>query len=485
MEGLYKGGDAMTGRKGAVLKHLTAGRGLLILIFIYLGFLVLPYVSHKEVPASYREGFDVFSFYGSGPGPERTAYIDNNNSALLWRLRLIEEAEEEIILSTFDFKSDEAGKDIIAALMQASGRGVQVRVIVDGFNGVLKMTGNEYFKALAACPGVSVKIYNPISLLRPWDMQARLHDKYLIIDDRMYLLGGRNTMELFLGDYSPEKNVDRELFVYETKEPDLEASISQLRRYFETVWALPDSREYVCRKKTSSVDQAEEELRERYHYLRETYSQAYTDWDFAALTMETNKISLLSNPVETENKEPLLWYSLQQMMMEADQVTMYTPYINCGEEMYQGLEELRDRGISVEMITNDVASGANPWGCTDYLNQREKIWDTGVKVYELMGEYSSHTKAVLLDSRMSLVGSYNFDMRSTYQDTELMLAVDCPELNSIIRQEAEQDKTRSKIMGKNREYQYGEHYIPREMSAGKKIFYSIMRALVMPLRRFL
>lgn len=315
--------------------------------------------------------------------------------------------------------------------------------------------------------------------------QARLHDKYLIIDNSMYMLGGRNTMELFLGDYSPEKNVDRELFVYETKQPDENASISQLRRYFETVWALPDSREYVCRKKTSSVEQADKELRERYEYLRETYSEAYTDWDFTALTMETNRISLLSNPIETENKEPLLWYSLQQLMQEADQVTMYTPYIICGKEMYQGLEELKNRGVSVEMITNDVASGANPWGCTDYLNQKEKIWDTGVKVYELMGEYSSHTKAVLLDSRMSLVGSYNFDMRSTYQDTELMLAVDCPELNRIIRQEAERDKAKSKIMGANGEYQYGEGYVPREMSPGKKIFYAIMRVLVIPLRRFL
>ena len=82
-------------------------------------------------------------------------------------------------------------------------------------------------------------------------------------------------------------------------------------------------------------------MRERYEYLRETYSEAYTDWDFTALTMETNRISLLSNPIETENKEPLLWYSLQQLMQEADQVTMYTPYIICGKEMYQGLEELK------------------------------------------------------------------------------------------------------------------------------------------------
>ena len=89
--------------------------------------------------------------------------------------------------------------------------------------------------------------------------------------------------------------------------------------------------------------------------------------------------------------------------------------------------------IPVEIITNDVASGANPWGCTDYLNQKEKIHATGVKVYEFMGKHSCHTKAVLIDDRMSIVGSYNMDMRSTYQDTELMLAVDSKELNAVIR----------------------------------------------------
>ena len=75
----------------------------------------------------------------------------------------------------------------------------------------------------------------------------------------------------------------------------------------------------------------------------------------------------------------------------------------------------------MEIITNDVSSGANPWGCTDYLNQKEKIWATGVQVHEYLGPHSNHTKAVLIDDRLSIVGSYNLDMRSTYQDTELML----------------------------------------------------------------
>ena len=47
---------------------------------------------------------------------------------------------------------------------------------------------------------------------------------------------------------------------------------------------------------------------------------------------------------------------------------------------------------------------------------------------------------------MSIVGSYNMDMRSTYQDTELMLAVDSPELNAVIRKEAEVNKTYSRYM---------------------------------------
>lgn len=200
--------------------------------------------------------------------------------------------------------------------------------------------------------------------------------------------------------------------------------------------------------------------------------------------METNKISLLCNPIEAGNKEPWMWYSLHRLMGEGEQVTIYTPYIICGKEMYQDLADLNREQIPVEIITNDVASGANPWGCTDYLNQKEKIWETGARVYEYMGEHSSHTKAVLIDDRMSIVGSYNLDMRSTYQDTELMLAVDSTQLNDMIRKEAEHDKTYSKVM-ENGSYSYGENYVPREMSIPKKIFYGVLRVVIIPFRRFL
>lgn len=436
------------------LRSLPIGKILLLFLLIYIALLAIPYIQHKNVSVSYQKKFAKQSFYSDTAGTERVAYINDNTDALLYRLHMLDEAKDEIILSTFDFNADKSGQDMMASLLHAADR------------------------------GVSVRIYNPINLLKPWNLQARMHDKYVIVDQKMYLLGGRNTTNLFLGDYSRSKNIDRELFVYEMAEND-SSSIRQLTDYFESVWALSDSKEYTCKKMTKKIQSCKAKLENRYTSLKEKYPDAYSTWDYEALTLQTNKVSLLSNPIKSENKEPWMWYSLHQLMMQGEQAHIYTPYIICGKEMYQDLTELHEKNIPVEIITNDVASGANPWGCTDYLNQKKNIWETGARVYEFMGAHSCHTKAVLIDDRMSIVGSYNMDMRSTYQDTELMLAVDCPELNSIIQAEMERDKTYSKTMGNDSEYDYGENYHSKDLSFGKKIFYAILRVITIPLRRFL
>lgn len=465
---------------------LTPGRIIFILILIYIALLTVPYLRHKKVSENFQNDFSQREFYSSQAGSERIAYINDNTDALLYRLQMIEQAEQEIILSTFDFNADKGGKDVMSALMSAADRGVKVRVIIDGFSGFLdvKGKGTQWFQALASHENISLRIYNPITLLKPWKMQARLHDKYLIIDHQMFLLGGRNTTNLFLGDYSKSKNIDREIFVYET-EDNKTSSLYQLRAYFEKIWVLKDSREFTCKKLSDEIQECIASLNNRYQKLKETYPKAYTDWDFLKLTFETNKISLLCNPLEAENKEPWMWYSIHQLMLQGKEALIYTPYIICGKEMYQDLTDLKDNNIPLEIITNDVASGANPWGCTDYLNQKEKIWSTGAKVYEFMGGHSCHTKAVLIDDRMSIVGSYNLDMRSTYQDTELMLAIDSEKLNSMIRKEAETDKTYSKTMGPDGNYIQGENYVPKKLSTGKKIFYWTLRVLTVPLRKFL
>ncbi len=85
------------------------------------------------------------------------------------------------------------------------------------------------------------------------------------------------------------------------------------------------------------------------------------------------------------------------------------------------------------MMLNAPENGANPFGCSDYLNERESVLSCGLTVVEWMGGRSLHNKKVLIDDSLCIVGSMNFDMRSVYLDTELMLVIDCPELNRQLR----------------------------------------------------
>ena len=75
--------------------------------------------------------------------------IEDTDSALLWRLQLIESAEGGHLLD-FDLRADGSGQDLMAALYGAAQRGVRVRVIVDGLNGFLHLQNSGVLRALAA-----------------------------------------------------------------------------------------------------------------------------------------------------------------------------------------------------------------------------------------------------------------------------------------------------------------------------------------------
>ena len=49
--------------------------------------------------------------------------------------------------------------------------------------------------------------------------------------------------------------------------------------------------------------------------------------------------------------------------------------------MYDVLQGISDHA-KLQIVLNAVEKGSNPWGCTDYLNQKKKILETGADVYE-------------------------------------------------------------------------------------------------------
>lgn len=84
----------------------------------------------------------------------------------------------------------------------------------------------------------------------------------------------------------------------------------------------------------------------------------------------------------------------------------------------------------------------------------------------------------------SLAGSFNTDMRSAYLDTELMLAVDCPELNALLRRTAADRMQHSRIW-QNGAYQNGKYLLKPKVSRFKKQIYRLLRIVIRPIRHLL
>ena len=305
-----------------------------------------------------------------------------------------------------------------------------------------------------------------------------MHDKYLIADDFAWILGGRNTDDLFLGNYAESYNDDRDILVYETV-PGEGGSYRQLQAYYEQIWNLPCARPYRGGSHTEGW------LAAHYQEVRRKYPEAFTEPEWEQETFETESIVLCTNPAGAENKQPALWERMMEEMRRADDILIQTPYIICSGQMYQDLADVTQSASKVEVITNAVEGGANPFGCTDYLNQKKKIRETGLHVYEYLGPQALHTKTILAGDSVSFVGSCNLDMRSVYLDTEMMLIIDCEELNASIRRQAEELKECSRHIFPNGAVEDGEEYQSVDQGVPKKLFYGGLRVLIVPFRHLL
>ena len=182
-----------------LMKRIILGAVILLVVLIaaIVACALISYHKQPELTADEIKQLDEQGIWKERTSAERARIIEDNDEALKERIRMISNAKSEIILSTFDFRSDDSGKLMLGALIDAADRGVSVNVIVDGVSGFTKMKGNPDFNALASSDNVNVKIYNKVNPFKPWQSMGRLHDKYVIADRTNYILGGRNTFNYF------------------------------------------------------------------------------------------------------------------------------------------------------------------------------------------------------------------------------------------------------------------------------------------------
>jgi cardiolipin synthase len=106
----------------------------------------------------------------------------------------IDASRVEVRVETYIFGGDETGMRVAAALARAAGRGVDVRVVVDGF-GTRVMPSGIADRLRSA--GVRLLVYAPMSRLLSLDRERlrRLHRKLAAIDGQVAFVGGINVID--------------------------------------------------------------------------------------------------------------------------------------------------------------------------------------------------------------------------------------------------------------------------------------------------
>ncbi|MBO5197401.1 MAG: phosphatidylserine/phosphatidylglycerophosphate/cardiolipin synthase family protein [Lachnospiraceae bacterium] len=471
------------------LKALLCVAGV-FLIYLILGGL-LPFVKAKKVDDDWAKAFDEEAFYGNGIGPDRAAVIEDSTDALDIRIQMFEQAKERIVLSTFSIKIDRVSEEVMASLLAAANRGVKVQLLIDGLSGGVDMKADPMYYAAGTHPNIEIRYYNIPNLLKPWTLNSQLHDKFVLIDDTCLLLGGRNTSNYFLGDYNSKVlSYDREIFVYNTAHStDLtsESVMTELYEYFEHLWTLPYTTavfDSIPFYKEERAETAEEHLAEVYQTMKEERPELFAEADYEAFTVPTNRISLITNPTNLGPKEPLLLYQLSSLMTSADErVFLQTPYAVLNRDMYTLLRTVAQTVPLFDMLLNSTSVGDNFMASSDYTFNRDKVLATGVTVHEYQGDHSTHNKSVLIDDDISVIGSFNFDMRSVYIDTESMLVVHGEEFNQLLEQEIFRMKEESLEVAEDGSYLPGR-ITPAELSSSRKLLFRIT-SVVFQLFRFL
>lgn len=414
--------------------------GALVIIVLYLCMAVLPFCSQPQVTADTIELAEQLKesvSWQKQAGSERARVMPDSQEALTERLRLIDGAQESIILSTFDMRSDESGKLLLGALSDAAKRGVEVALLLDGYSYITQAWGNPYFLALAGQERVEFRIYNSPNLAKPWKLMARMHDKYLIADGETYILGGRNSNDLFLGEPNENQNYDWDVLVYQTADRAGENSLTQLEHYFQAVWTSGECKligKSSFWRQNPSVKRAGEELSTIWETYCKNYPENLEAVDYQAETCETNSIRLLANPIHTGAKEPVVYHVVTELMAQpGEMVVFHTPYILCSKAMQSRLEWLCGQNSDIVMMTNSIANNANPFGAMDYMVHKKELLDTGLQILEYDSGVSYHGKCFTIGERLAGIGSFNWDMRSAYIDTELMLIIEGEEVTAQLR----------------------------------------------------
>jgi putative cardiolipin synthase len=407
----------------------------------------------------------------SAPDPELSGFRLMPLGAFSFdtRLALAQRAERSLDVQYYHLENDDVGRKLLRALRDAAARGVRVRLLIDDF-----YTGGSdpLFLAFAAHDNVQVRLFNPFCCARDaaaltrfavsvgdWSrVNHRMHNKLFIADGAAAVIGGRNIADEYFLRRASDNFIDLDAFV-------LGAVVDPMGWLFDRYW---NSRPVYPLQSVAHTTLSPAQQREWFERITgpeftaaPPALPAFDILGYAPLRdeLDAGRLELIwgearafadhpdkpfDGAVGGELHETSVTYNVFETMREATkEVLISSPYFVPGPRGMQLLRELRARGVKVTVLTNSLGATDEPVVHLGYSRYREEMLRIGVDLYELsnarvkrnrqvfhFGESLGrlHAKLVVIDGRLSYIGSMNFDPRSATINTEFGAFVDSAEL---------------------------------------------------------
>ncbi len=423
----------------------------------------------------------------------RVALLEGGYDALLLRVHLIRHAQKSIEVQTFIWGNDECGRLLIYELIEAAKRGVKVRILADHLFSD-QDPGTVAFLATVH-PNFEIKHYRPAaSRIKPSLLQLmiaglrsfhainqRMHNKIMLFDDAVLITGGRNIENSYFDHATALNYRDRDVLA-------VGPVARAVGESFAEFWAF---RHAVPSRELTDVAAVIASGDFRRYPRRE-------DWDFGGLfnelDREANDAAQIAQrfgaklrPVEravfiadapgkgrgffTTNAR--ITRELRDTLEKArNRITIQTPYLVLSDPAQRLITEMHKKnpGLVIRVSTNSFASTDNLAAYSaNYRLRGDYVEKLGLQVHEfkpqpaarslLFPQYeqmvararqlygsrgdrpflSLHAKSLVVDDRVSFVGSYNLDPRSENLNCEAGLLVEDAAFAKALRAEIDRD----------------------------------------------
>ncbi|MGJ7497281.1 phospholipase D family protein [Variovorax sp. RT4R15] len=385
------------------------------------------------------------------------------------RIQLSARAQRTLLVQYYHFESDATGRLLMRALRAAAARGVKVRLLVDD---LYTTKSQQSLLALSRVPNVEVRLYNPFCCGRggflsrfaasPHEigrLNHRMHNKLLVADGSMAVVGGRNIADDYFVLAEAHNFIDMDALVVGKVVPQLEAVFDAFWNS-EEVWSIAD----IVALEGSPQAGAEEfdrwigmEMPAPQLMLPPSdilgYGPIAEELDDGRIGFLWGEARVIADPPSkprtmsaAEALASSVTMKVWRLIRDArSDVALTSPYLVPGERGMEILNELAGQKVKLTLLTNSLAANDVPLVHTAYVRYRKRLLVSGVELYELspaktmanlrFGEFGAslgrlHAKMVTIDRRQVFIGSMNLDPRSATQNTEMGIVVDSPELAS-------------------------------------------------------